>query len=153
MDKEILTKYAPIVLVIFTIFFQYNLFVTPQELEKQHREILEEVSEKYMTYLNEYVKKNKDNNLYESLLKVIDLDVEKKIPAEILDEEQWYEINDIQDMDIAESMFADGNEKVRKYLQRYGGYSTNAPSRSSSTGPRRWYDDKTYTGPHRGGPR
>lgn len=80
------------------------------------------VSEKYMTYLNEYVKKNKDNNLYESLLKVIDLDVEKKIPAEILDEEQWYEINDIQDMDIAESMFADGNEKVRKYLQRYGGY-------------------------------
>ena len=69
-----------------------------------------------------YVSENKDNNLYESLLKVIDLDVEKKIPAEILDEEQWYEINDIQDMDIAESMFADGNEKVRKYLQRYGGY-------------------------------
>lgn len=80
------------------------------------------VSEKYMPYLNEYVEKNKNNNLYESLLKVINLDIEKKIAAEILDEEQWYEINDIQDIDIAESMFADGNEKVRKYLQRYGGY-------------------------------
>lgn len=80
------------------------------------------VSEKYMPYLNEYVEKNKNNNIYESLLKVINIDIEKKIAAEILDEEQWYEINDIQDIDIAESMFADGNEKVRKYLQRYGGY-------------------------------
>lgn len=94
----------------------YHKIVSIYKFKKRY------VSEKYMTYLNEYVKKNKDNNLYESLLKVIDLDVEKKIPAEILDEEQWYEINDIQDMDIAESMFADGNEKVRKYLQRYGGY-------------------------------
>lgn len=94
----------------------YHKIVSIYKFKKRY------VSEKYMTYLNEYVKKNKDNNLYESFLKVIDLDVEKKIPAEILDEEQWYEINDIQDMDIAESMFADGNEKVRKYLQRYGGY-------------------------------
>lgn len=94
----------------------YHKIVSIYKFKKRY------VSEKYMTYLNEYVKKNKDNNLYESLLKVIDLDVEKKIPAEILDEEQWYEINDIQDMDIAESMFAYGNEKVRKYLQRYGGY-------------------------------
>lgn len=94
----------------------YHKIVSIYKFKKRY------VSEKYMTYLNEYVKKNKYNNLYESLLKVIDLDVEKKIPAEILDEEQWYEINDIQDMDIAESMFADGNEKVRKYLQRYGGY-------------------------------
>lgn len=94
----------------------YHKIVSIYKFKKRY------VSEKYMTYLNEYVKKNKDNNLYESLLKVIDLDVEKKIPAEILDEEQWYEINDIQDMDIAESMFADGNEKVCKYLQRYGGY-------------------------------
>lgn len=49
MEKDILTKYAPIAFVIFMIFFQYNLFVTPQELERQHREVLEEVSQKYMT--------------------------------------------------------------------------------------------------------
>jgi uncharacterized protein YjaG (DUF416 family) len=49
MDKDILTKYTPLALIVFAIFFQYNLFVTPQELEKQHREILEEVSQKYMT--------------------------------------------------------------------------------------------------------
>ena len=67
MDKETLTKYAPIILVIFTIFLQYNLFVTPQALEKQHREILEEVSEKYMT-------KEESNNL-----KVQLSDMQKKV--------------------------------------------------------------------------
>lgn len=49
MDKEIITRYAPVILIVFVMFFQYNLFVTPQELEVQHREILETVSQKYMT--------------------------------------------------------------------------------------------------------
>ena len=49
MEKEFITKYAPVVLIILSIFIQYNLFVTPQALEKQHREILDEVSQKYMT--------------------------------------------------------------------------------------------------------
>ena len=49
MDKEMITKYAPVVLIVFIMFFQYNLFVTPQELEIQHREILETVSQKYVT--------------------------------------------------------------------------------------------------------
>lgn len=49
MDKEILTRYAPVILIVFIMFFQYNLFVTPQELEIQHRQILETVSQKYMT--------------------------------------------------------------------------------------------------------
>ncbi len=67
MDKEVLTKYAPVALIIFAIFFQYNLFVTPQELEKQHREILEEVSQKYMT-------KEESNNLKTQLS-----DMQKKV--------------------------------------------------------------------------
>lgn len=67
MDKEIFSKYAPVALVIFAIFFQYNLFVTPQELERQHREILEEVSEKYMT-------KEESNNLKAQLS-----DMQKKV--------------------------------------------------------------------------
>lgn len=67
MDKEVLTRYAPVALIIFAIFFQYNLFVTPQELEKQHREILEEVSQKYMT-------KEESNNLKTQLS-----DMQKKV--------------------------------------------------------------------------
>ena len=46
MDKEMITRYAPVILIVFIMFFQYNLFVTPQELEIQHRQILETVSQK-----------------------------------------------------------------------------------------------------------
>ena len=47
MDKELITRYAPIILIVFVMFFQYNLFVTPRELEIQHRQILETVSKIY----------------------------------------------------------------------------------------------------------
>ena len=49
MEKEILYKYAPILLVCLALIFQYNLFVTPEKLEKTHREILSEVSQAYIT--------------------------------------------------------------------------------------------------------
>ena len=49
MDKETIQKYAPTIMVIAALFFQYNVFVTPQQLEVTHREILEEISLKYAT--------------------------------------------------------------------------------------------------------
>lgn len=49
MDKENILKYAPIVLVVIAMLFQYNLFVTPEKLEIKHREILNDVSERYTT--------------------------------------------------------------------------------------------------------
>ena len=49
MDKETIQKYAPTIMVIAALFFQYNVFVTPQQLEVTQREILEEISLKYAT--------------------------------------------------------------------------------------------------------
>lgn len=49
MDKKTIQKYAPTALVIVALFFQYNVFVTPQQLEVTHRQILEEISIKYAT--------------------------------------------------------------------------------------------------------
>ena len=49
MDKNVLYKYAPLFLVGIAVVFQYNLFVTPEKLEKTHREILNEVSQVYIT--------------------------------------------------------------------------------------------------------
>ena len=49
MDIQFLYKYAPILLVIIAVIFQYNLFVTPQMLEHTHREILAEVAQVYIT--------------------------------------------------------------------------------------------------------
>ncbi|MCD8378251.1 MAG: hypothetical protein LUB59_05635 [Candidatus Gastranaerophilales bacterium] len=67
MDKDLINKYAPIILIILIMFFQYNFFVTPQALEFHHRQILEEVSQKYMT-------KEESNNLKEQIS-----DMQKKV--------------------------------------------------------------------------
>ena len=49
MDREILYKYAPLLILGLAMIFQYNLFVTPEKLEQTHREILSEISEVYIT--------------------------------------------------------------------------------------------------------
>ena len=49
MDREILYKYAPLLILGLAVIFQYNLFVTPEKLEQTHREILSEISEVYIT--------------------------------------------------------------------------------------------------------
>lgn len=45
------------------------------------------------------------NESYEQILKVIALFEKSEIKALVLDGEQWYEIDDIQNLDIAESFF------------------------------------------------
>lgn len=49
MDKDLVYKYAPLLVLGLAIIFQYNLFVTPQMLEHTHREILSEISKVYIT--------------------------------------------------------------------------------------------------------
>ena len=49
MDKEMIYKYAPLLVLGIAVIFQYNLFVTPAKLEQTHREILSEVSKAYIT--------------------------------------------------------------------------------------------------------
>jgi peptidoglycan hydrolase CwlO-like protein len=49
MDKETMIKFAPWLVVGIAFFMQYNLFVTPAQLEIKHREIIKEVSEVYTT--------------------------------------------------------------------------------------------------------
>lgn len=48
MDFSTIEQYAPWVLVILVIIWQNNIFVRPEQLEKKHREILDDVKEKYV---------------------------------------------------------------------------------------------------------
>lgn len=75
MDKAALEKYAPYAIVIIAIIFQWNVFVTPAQLEVKHREILKEVSEVYTTkeqsndlksQLNDM--QNKIDKIYEKIM-------------------------------------------------------------------------------------
>lgn len=41
--------YAAIIMAVFSFFVQFGLFVRPEQLEKKHREILEDSEKKFAT--------------------------------------------------------------------------------------------------------
>lgn len=49
MDKDTIIKFSPIIVVVISVIFQWNLFVTPEKHEIMRREILAEVGEKFVT--------------------------------------------------------------------------------------------------------
>lgn len=48
MNLETIEQYAPWILIILVVIWQNNIFVRPEQLEKKHREILDDVKEKYV---------------------------------------------------------------------------------------------------------
>lgn len=64
-------EFAPILIVVLMFIWQHKIFVTPDELEKKHREILDNIEEKYR---NKYVEINAykefQNRVYSELEKV-----------------------------------------------------------------------------------
>lgn len=76
----------------------------------------------YVPFLEAYSKALGNNEYYEQVLRVITLLDNPEIKAKRLNGELWYEIDDIQDLDIASSMFATDDERVEMIQTRYGGY-------------------------------
>ena len=77
----------------------------------------------YIPFLEAYSMALGNNEYYEQVLKVITVLDEPKIKAKRLSGQLWYEIDDIQDLDIAESLFASNTmDKVSLIQKRYGGY-------------------------------
>lgn len=77
----------------------------------------------YVPFLDAYQAALGENEYYEQVLRVITMLDEPVIKAKRLDGQKWYEIDDIQDLDIAESIFIpDEDERVRLLQSRYGGY-------------------------------
>jgi len=74
----------------------------------------------YVPFLNAYIDSKGSNEYYEQVLKVLRVIDMSSIKAEVLEDEPWYEIDDVQDLDIAESIFSE--EKFNKIRNRYGGY-------------------------------
>ena len=75
---------------------------------------------KYIPFLEAYCKSKGLNEYYEQVLKVITFLDKKNIKVCKLDNgEKWYEIDDKQDLNNAETIFSTG---IEKYQNRYGGY-------------------------------
>lgn len=76
----------------------------------------------YVPFLDAYVKALGNNEYYEQVLRVITLINNAELKAKPIEGLPWYEIDDVQDKDIAETIFADEHDKLSKFEKRYGGY-------------------------------
>lgn len=63
-DLDKLIEFAPIIIVLLVFIWKNNIFISPETLEKKHREIIEEVSQKFVE-LNAY--KTFQDNINNSL--------------------------------------------------------------------------------------
>lgn len=93
-------------------FKTVNIYKFSREFSKSH----------YVPFLEAYCKALGHNAYYEQVLKVITLLDKPEIKAVRLNGEKWYEIDDIQDLDIAESLFSEGKERLERFQKRFGGY-------------------------------
>lgn len=78
--------------------------------------------EKYVPFLEAYTKAVGNNEYYENVLSIIAFLNSHDLKAMPITNEKWYEIDDKQDLDIAEALFADEKDVLRKYYGRYGGF-------------------------------
>ena len=77
----------------------------------------------YIPFLESYIKVYGNNDYYELVLKVISGLKEVKLHGLPLNNEPWYEIDDSQDYDIANAIFAPSmKEKLELFHKRFGGY-------------------------------
>ena len=78
--------------------------------------------QKYVPFLEAYCHALGNNEYYEQVLRVITLHDKAELKAVPIGSEKWYEIDDIQDLDIAETIFAEDDEMLRRFNYRYGGH-------------------------------
>lgn len=76
----------------------------------------------YTPFLEAYCKVMGNNEYYEQVLRIITMLHSSSLKALPLNGEKWYEIDDVQDLDIASAIFSDGEVKYHEYHKRYGGY-------------------------------
>lgn len=76
----------------------------------------------YVPFLEAYSKVMGNNEYYEQVLRVLTLLKNSTMKALPVEGKKWYEIDDIQDLDIASTLFSDGEVKYHEYHKRYGGF-------------------------------
>lgn len=80
------------------------------------------ITEHYLPFLEAYIKVLGENEYYEQVLRVITLIDKCDIKALPITGKHWYEIDDVQDMRIAETIFAEPEQQLEKIQKSFGGY-------------------------------
>ena len=77
----------------------------------------------YVPFLEAFTKVMGNNQYYEQVLRVITHLHQSNLRAlPIRPDQKWYEIDDVQDLDIASTIFSSGETKYHEYHKRYGGF-------------------------------
>lgn len=77
----------------------------------------------YVPFLEAYKKAMGVNEYYESVIKLIAMLDTREIRAKRLQNQVWYEIDDVQDLNIAESLFPTSDaERYDLIMSRFGGF-------------------------------
>lgn len=80
------------------------------------------ITDHYLPFLEAYIKVLGENEYYEQVLRVITIIDKCDIKALPIVGKHWYEIDDVQDLRIAETLFAPPRERLEKIQKSYGGY-------------------------------
>ncbi|HEY8423385.1 MAG TPA: aminotransferase class I/II-fold pyridoxal phosphate-dependent enzyme, partial [Clostridia bacterium] len=76
----------------------------------------------YMPFLEAYMQAYGKNSYYETVLKVVAHLAKSHLKAFFMDDIKWYEIDDAQDLDIANVLFSNGKHKYDLVISKFGGY-------------------------------
>ncbi len=76
----------------------------------------------YLPFLEAYIRVLGENEYYEQVLRVITLIDNTGIKAQPITGLHWYEIDDVQDLRIAEAIFAEPEQRFEKIQHSFGGY-------------------------------
>ena len=79
-------------------------------------------SRQYIPFLEAYCKVMGNNEYYEQVLSVLTLLQNTSLRALPIGNEKWYEIDDVQDFDIASTLFSEDKNRFQLYHKRYGGF-------------------------------
>jgi len=80
------------------------------------------LNEAFLPFLDAYIKAYGENEYYELVLKIIAHLSRSRLKAMDVSDIDWYEIDDAQDLDIAKCIFSTGEERLKYFQKRYGGY-------------------------------
>lgn len=79
-------------------------------------------ADRYLPFLEAYIRAMGNNEYYEQVLRVMTMIDTCGIKAVDIGDRRWYEIDDVQDLRIAETIFAEPALRLDKIQKSYGGY-------------------------------
>lgn len=115
-DSDEITAFVPGEKFVFEDIPQYyktvNIYKFSREFSRSQ----------YVPFLDAYSTALGNNEYYEQVLRVLTLLDNSMIRAKRVEGQKWYEIDDIQDLDIAASIFTEPGKQLDQLQSRYGGY-------------------------------